>query len=172
MTLEISQNLEFEPQRATLEYLRTKIDSEEMATNALLVPTSLLLSLSEIPNINKDQMRLALSHLGVKFGGLLYKKSDDEKIKTIGLTFAIYYASLNAIFVGVKTNDTLFATYPQQTDISVLNHLKALINLRNRKEVELQRLRSLFEGAIVNPIIDIDEEHSYFIDRGIPKEHS
>lgn len=111
----------------------------------------------------KEEYLIAVSHFGVLLSGNIYKSAEDKKLKSTALTYIWYYAALNSLFVGIRTNNTLFAVRPDNLDNPFLDELKPAVQMADKKLLKSQWTRLLFQGDAVTPINQLDEENAYFI---------
>ena len=161
---------EKEPQSidVLIENLRSSPNPRETTTNALYVIETLLKS-PDTFGFPKEQFRLATVHIGTLLAAKLYKSETDEELKASWLSHVHYFAALECLYSGIKTNSTLFAIYPEQVEVGLLDGLSALIYLPGEKEAKTAHTRSLFEGHSVSPIKHLGGGKLYF-SLGKPRE--
>jgi hypothetical protein len=73
-----------------------------------------------------------------------------------------YFAALESLYVGIRTNTLLFAVYPEQTNPEILQEIVTLVEYPTAEELARDRVRIIFEGHLVSPIESIKDDVSYF----------
>lgn len=144
--------------------LRVSPNPGETTRNSLYVIETLLKSPHTFAFPEK-QYRLATAHVGTLLAAKLYKSEADEEVKSVWLSHVHYFAAFECLYSGIRTNSTLFAVYPEQADMGLVDELLSLVSLADEKEAQLAHTRSIFEGHSVSPIQDLSGRKYFYMGR-------
>jgi len=105
----------------------------------------------------------AAARLGCEFLAHWYaSNSHNESAGKNLYLWILYEATIHDLLIGVKTNCSLFAEFPREVPLSILNFSRVICQAANEEELKEIQVRNLFSGAPVSSIYRTDSG-SFFI---------
>lgn len=147
------------PQVRDFFYTHVDNNRESFLTNPIEFIDELLTD-ERIPErlyIGKREYQIAVAAIAFRFLATAFKLLErPEKLKVYA--DLLYVGAIHELLVGIKTNISLFLSYPEETDLSILSEIGCILGTDDDEKAKLLAVRYMFEGGGVSQPIPLRED--------------
>lgn len=112
---------------------------------------------------DKTSLTGALGHYALNLARHFYKGAEDEKIRSTAGSYMVYFAAIEGLALGVRTNAQIQALYLNAENLNIENGPALVVTFANGDEIKKAVTKEIFEGSSAKPLPEVGDGKGFFI---------